>query len=281
MALTIAGSDSGGGAGIQADLRTFAALGVFGTTAITAITAQNSAEVRQVVPLDAALVVAQATTVLDDFPVAAVKTGMLATGAIIDAVAALATAGRLRNLVVDPVLVSSTGARLGGPDAVERYRSQLLAHAQVVTPNRSEAEALLGTKIGSWAEQRDALRALAELGPRVVVITGGQPPDNGTAAQRGDAVDVVYDAATGDERELRAPWVPTANTHGSGCSFASAVAARLAHGDDLHDALDKAKAFVARAIASGAGWALGSGHGPLDHFGWDDDLEHFDERERS
>lgn len=282
MALTIAGSDSGGGAGIQADLRTFAALGVFGTTAITAITAQNSAEVRQVAPLDAALVVAQATTVLDDFPVAAVKTGMLATGAIIDAVAELAAAGRLPNLVVDPVLVSSTGARLGGPDAVERYRSRLLSHAQVVTPNRSEAEALLGTEIGSWAEQGDALRALAELGPRVVVITGGHPPGDGASGQRrDDAVDVVYDAATGDERELRAPWVPTANTHGSGCSFASAVAARLAHGDDLHDALDRAKAFVARAIASGAGWALGSGHGPLDHFGWDDDLEYFDERERS
>jgi hydroxymethylpyrimidine/phosphomethylpyrimidine kinase len=262
VALTIAGSDSGGGAGLQADLKTFAALGVFGTSAVTALTAQNTAGVRGVHATPTGFVVAQIAAVLDDLPVSAVKTGMLATAATVAAVADLAAQGRLPHLVVDPVMVSSSGDRLLEPAAEAAYRDRLFPHAAVVTPNLREAEALLGTAIRGRAEQHEAARALGDLGPAVVVVKGGHPvgpPD-------GEAVDVVWDGRK--TYELRAPWVDTPNTHGSGCSFASAAAAHLAQGDDPRTALAGAKAFVSRAVAGGARWRLGAGHGPLDHFGW-------------
>ena len=262
VALTIAGSDSSGGAGVQADLRTFAALGVFGASAFAALTAQNTREVRDVLPVPAAFVVAQTEAVLDDLDVRAVKTGMLATAEVVEAVAGLAAAGRLPALVVDPVMVSSSGARLLEPSAERAYVELLLPHARVLTPNLREAEVLLGGSIGTLAEQREAARALAALGPRVVVVKGG----HAVADAGDDAVDVVHDA--GEEYELRAPRVATANDHGTGCTFASAVAARLALGDDERGALRTAKAYVARAVAGGAAWRLGAGHGPLDHFGW-------------
>ena len=261
VALTIAGSDSGGGAGVQADLKTFAALGVFGASALTALTAQNTTAVCGVRAVEASFVTAQVEAVLADLPVAAVKTGLLATAPTVGAVATLAEAGRLPHLVVDPVLVASTGARLLDPEAEDRYVTQLFPHADVVTPNRVEAGVLLGSTVATLKDQRDAARALAGLGPAVVVVTGGDDAGD-------DAVDVVV-GVPGLE-ELRCPRLPTGNTHGSGCSFAAAVAAGLASGRTLRDALLAAKSYVHDAIRAAAGWRLGSGHGPLNHFRWEE-----------
>jgi len=260
VALTIAGSDSGGGAGIQADLRTFAALGVHGTTAVTAVTAQNSTEVRVVQALDPGLVAAQVRAVLDDLAPGAAKTGMLATAGIVDVVAELA--GRLPALVVDPVLVSSTGHRLLHPDAERRYREVLIPRATVLTPNVREAARLLGTEIRTLAAQHEAARALQALGAAWVVVTGGCPTDGAGT----DAVDVVADGRR--TVELRARRIDTPNTHGSGCTFSAAIAAELARGASVPAAIRAAKAFVHRAVAGAAAWRLGAGHGPLDHLGW-------------
>ena len=264
VAMTVAGSDSGGGAGIQADLKTFAALGVFGASAVTALTAQNTVGVRGVHAVPPEFVVAQIEAVLDDLPVVATKTGMLATADILQAVAKFAAAGRLPQLVVDPVMVSSSGDRLLDPDAERGYIELLLPHAVVVTPNLREAEVLLGRRITTLAEQRAAAEAIAEFGPLVVVVKGG----HGVTDTPGEAVDVVFDG--GHLYELRAPRVETPNNHGSGCSFASATAAGLANGLSTADALSAAKRFVHRAVMGGSGWSLGRGHGPLDHFHWAD-----------
>lgn len=259
VALTIAGSDSSGGAGIQADLKTFSAFGVFGTSALTALTAQNTQGVRGISAVPAEFVVAQVEAVLDDLPVAAVKTGMLATAEIAHAVAELAAAGRLPHLVVDPVMVASSGDRLLEPQAERVYREQLVPQAAVITPNLREAEVLLGSAISTLAEQHEAARALGALGAGTVVVKGGHAvrdaPD--------DAVDVVWDGAT--ITELRAPRTATANTHGTGCTFAAAIAAGLAAGQGTGEAVRAAKDFVSRAVASAASWRLGHGHGPLDH----------------
>lgn len=262
VALTIAGSDSGAGAGIQADLKTFAALGVFGTSAITALTAQNTAAVLGVLAVDAAFVVAQAEAVLDDLPVRAVKTGLLATPGTVAAVADLAAAGRLPNLVVDPVMVASTGRRLLDPDAEALYRDRLLAVSVVTTPNAREAGVLVGEPLRTVDERRDAAARLGALGAGVVVITGGDTPSGN------EAIDVVW--GVDDLTELTAPRVATRNTHGSGCSFAAAVAAGLARGASVHDALLAAKSFVHDAIEQAACWQLGSGHGPLNHLQWEE-----------
>ena len=260
VALTIAGSDSGGGAGIQADLKTFAALHVFGTCAITAVTAQNTAEVRAVHPLPTDIVRQQIEAVLDDFSVRAVKTGMLATAEIVELVADLGDAGRLPNLVVDPVMVSSSGARLLDAAAEEGYLERLLPAATVFTPNLFEAGVLLKCDVRSPEDQVAAARELATRTRGVVVVKGGHA--------EGDAVDVV---CVGDViTELRASRVATSNNHGSGCSFASATAALLARGLSRPDALPQAKKFVHRAIEGAARWDLGSGHGPLDHFHWEE-----------
>ena len=259
VALTIAGSDSSGGAGIQADLKSFAALGVFGTSAITALTAQNTRGVQAVHAVPAA----QVESVLDDLDVRAVKTGMLATTDVVRAVADLARAGRLPRLVVDPVMVASSGDRLLEQIAERAYVEDLVPHATVLTPNVREAEVLLGASVGTLEEQRQAARALGALGPRVVVVKGG----HAVRGSGGEAVDMVWDGAA--LRELRAPRVDTVHNHGSGCTFASAVAAGLASGLDIWPALEQAKHFVWRCINGGARWRLGSGHGPLDHFGWE------------
>jgi hydroxymethylpyrimidine/phosphomethylpyrimidine kinase len=260
VALTIAGSDSSGGAGIQADLKTFAALGVFGTSAITALTAQNTTGVRDVHGVPVANVVAQVEAVLDDLDVRAVKTGMLGTAAVVHAVAGLAD--RLPHLVVDPVMVASSGARLLEQAAERAYVDALLPRAAVLTPNLHEAQVLLGASITTLEQQRQAARALGELGPRAVLVKGGHTVDGAG----GEAVDVLWDGE--HLLELRAPRVAGTNDHGTGCSLASAIAAGLAKGDGLVDAVATAKAYVARALAGGATWRLGRGHGPLDHFGW-------------
>lgn len=259
--LTIAGSDASGGAGVQADLRTFAAHGVHGATSLTALTAQNTVGVQGMHPVPASFVEQQVRSVVADLEVAAVKTGMLASAEIVATVAALARAGLLPNLVVDPVMVSSTGAPLLDEGAEVAYREALIPQARVVTPNRSEAAVLVGRALRTVDDAADAARSLAASGPTVVVITGGDP----TGSER-ETVDVV--ATGGDVVLHRSPRIDTINDHGTGCSFASAVAVGLARGDDPLCAVDHARAFVRRGLAGAARWRLGSGHGPIDHLGW-------------
>jgi hydroxymethylpyrimidine/phosphomethylpyrimidine kinase len=273
VALTIAGSDSGGGAGIQTDLVTFAAHGVHGTSVITALTAQNTVGVDavHVPPVD--FLDAQLDAVLTDLPVAAVKTGMLATEAVVRAVARAAAAGRLPNLVVDPVLVSSTGARLLDPGAEHAYVEALFPHALVATPNTREASALVGGTVATAADAVDAAREIGRRGPAWVVIKGGhQVDETGADAASRDAVDVVVETATGAVTELRAPRVETRNDHGTGCTFAAATAALLARGAPVPDALAGAKRFVHAGLVASAGWHLGAGHGPVGKFAaWPED----------
>jgi hydroxymethylpyrimidine kinase/phosphomethylpyrimidine kinase len=260
-ALTIAGSDSGGGAGAQADLKAFAALGVHGTCALTAVTAQNTVEVRGVVALEPAFVRQQVEVVLQDFEVGAVKTGMLANAGIVGEVARIAAEGSLPRLVVDPVLVSSSGHRLMEPAGVAAYVDLLLPHALVVTPNLREAAVLGGTDAGSLVTL-EARIAVAErirgTGAGYVVVKGGHLTDSADDVVAGpDGVEVLAGAR-----------VATGNDHGTGCSLSAAITAHLVRGAAVPDAIRQAKAFVAQALAGGAGWRLGSGHGPLDHFGW-------------
>jgi hydroxymethylpyrimidine/phosphomethylpyrimidine kinase len=253
VVLTVAGSDSGGGAGIQADLRTFAAHGVHGTSAITAVTAQNSVAVLDWVALEPRMVVAQIEAVASDMDVAAVKTGMLATAAIVCAVAETIARLRLPHLVVDPVMVAKSGDRLLDRDAETAYRERLLPLATVVTPNLPEAEALLGRPVRTLVEMREAARALREMGPRSVVVKGGH--------LEGDAVDVFWDGERLED--LPAPRIATKNTHGTGCTYSAAIAARLALGEPLLDAVRGAKAYLTEAIRRS--YSVGRGHGPVDH----------------
>lgn len=252
--LTVAGSDSGGGAGIQADLKTMLALGVHGMSVITAVTAQNSTGVHGVWELPSDAVDAQLAAVLDDIGVDAVKTGMLASPEVVSVVAA-----RLRGLdvpiVVDPVCVSKHGDALLSPPTVATITEQLLALATVVTPNLPEAARLTGLPVTTAAEQRRAAERLLDFGPRWVLVKGGHLP--------GDPVDLLTD---GDVVvELPTDRIDTPHTHGTGCTLASAIAARLALGDELPAAVRAAKRYVTHAIA--AGFPLGSGIGPVDH-GW-------------
>ncbi len=259
VALTIAGSDSGGGAGLQADLRAFAALGVFGTSVVTAVTAQNTTAVTDVHVVPTSTVAAQLSAVLDDLPVAAVKTGMLATAELVGLVADRAADGALPNLVVDPVLVSATGHRLLEADAIATYRERLFPHAVVVTPNLIEAGVLVDRELTTHDDAIAAAHEIAAMGPSIVVVKGG----HATGEQ---AVDVVV---VGEDVEvLDAARIDTANTHGTGCTFAASVAAGLASGLDPFDALRQAKRYVTACIAGGAHWELGDGHGPLDHLGF-------------
>ena len=260
VAMTIAGSDSSGGAGIQADLRTFAAHGVHGTSAIAALTAQNTVGVQGVHGVPADFVVAQIESIVADADVGAVKTGMLGTAATVVAVADVAD--RLRNLVVDPVMVASTGARLLDAGAERAYRERLLPLATLITPNVEEAEVLLGDRLPDRDAVVDAAGALARTGPSVL-ITGG---DGG--AQSVLDVMAIHTADHIVVSVAEAPRVDTANDHGSGCSLSSSIAARLARGERLEDAIAGARAFVHRGLRGGAGWRLGAGHGPIDHLGW-------------
>jgi len=254
-ALTIAGSDSGGGAGIQADLKTFAACGVYGTSAITAVTAQNTLGVTAWEPVSTELVIAQIEAVAGDIPPAAVKTGMLATAAIVEAVSAAIEGLDLPNLVVDPVMVAKGGDRLLRDDAVAAMKTHLFRLAEVLTPNIPEAEALTGMRITSVDDMLAAARRIREMGPRVVIVKGGH-------AASLESVDVV--CLPHAEFELRGPRIATVHTHGTGCTFASAIAAYLATGHSVADATARAQAYVGGAIRNAL--AIGKGHGPLDHF---------------
>jgi hydroxymethylpyrimidine/phosphomethylpyrimidine kinase len=269
VALTIAGSDSGGGAGVQTDLVTFAAHGVHGASVITALTAQNTVGVDGVHVPPVEFLRAQLEAVLGDLPVAAVKTGMLATEEVVRAVGDVAAAGRLPHLVVDPVLVSSTGARLLDAGAERAYVDALFPHALVVTPNTREASALVGGTVATAADAREAAVEIGRLGPRWVVIKGGHQVDEDNGGASVDAVDVVVETATGAVTELRAPRVDTRNDHGTGCTFAAATAALLARGVPVPEALAGAKAFVHAGLVASAGWHLGAGHGPVGKLvGW-------------
>ncbi len=259
VALTIAGSDSGGGAGIQADLKTFAALGVHGTSAITAITAQNTVAVTEIHEVPVRVIRAQIDAIIDDIGVQAVKTGMLAGAEIIEAVSSAIRDHGIKKLVVDPVMVAKGGARLLHSDAIAALYRHLLPLALVVTPNIPEAEVLLGRTLVTLDDRRQAARDLVALGPRAAVVKGGH-------AATGDAVDIYWDGS--EMIELRARRVDTKNTHGSGCAFSAAIAAGLAKGQGTLEAVRAAKAFISGAIEHSL--EVGRGHGPVNPmFGFD------------
>jgi hydroxymethylpyrimidine/phosphomethylpyrimidine kinase len=272
VALTIAGSDSGAGAGIQADIKTMAALGVFATTAITAVTAQNTAAVREIHHLPTAMVEAQIDAVLDDLPVAAVKTGMLGTPDIVEAVGRRAAAGDLPQLVVDPVMVASSGRIFLAEEGIEAYRRHLLPRALITTPNLWEATLLAGmepTGVEDVEAMTDMARRIHQLGPSWVLVKGGHLPGvepRSGALPPDQVADVLFDGS--EVTVLTGSHVDTANTHGTGCSLSAAIAASLARGADVPTAVSVGKEFVHTALRGGALWHLGQGHGPLDHLGW-------------
>jgi hydroxymethylpyrimidine/phosphomethylpyrimidine kinase len=253
-ALTIAGSDSGGGAGIQADLKTFAALGVYGSSVVTAVTAQNTRGVFAVAEVPEEVIALQIDVVLEDIGAAAVKTGMLSSASIVQTVAGRLEAWGVEMLVVDPVMVAKGGHPLLQQSAVAAVKEHLLPLALVVTPNIPEAEVLSGITIDSPDAAREAARAIGALGPRWVVIKGGH--------QAGDATDLVYDG--GHFAEFSAQRIDTPNTHGTGCTFSAAIAALLARGVPPLEAIEAAKIWLTGAIR--ASYAIGDGHSPVNHF---------------
>jgi hydroxymethylpyrimidine/phosphomethylpyrimidine kinase len=275
-ALTIAGSDSSGGAGIQADLKTFAAFGLYGVSAITAVTAQSTKGIEATLALPADFVTAQIEAVAGDLPIRATKVGMLANAAIVEAVTAAIEELDLPLVVVDPVLVSSSGERLLDEDGVRALCAELLPRARLVTPNRPEAEALSGRRIRSMDEAREAARRILDMGPAAVIITGGHRTNDERRTPNAERrtsnaeprttndeiVDLLFDGHV--FHELRIARVESRHTHGTGCTYASAVTAGLALGQDLPDAAARAQSYVAGAIGHAPG--LGHGQGPVDHF---------------
>lgn len=253
--LTIAGSDSGGGAGIQADLKTFTCLGVYGMSAITSVTAQNTVAVTGIVALPADFVAEQIDDVATDIGVDAAKTGMLANREIIEAVADAVERNEITQLVVDPVMIAKTGDALLFESARDALVQRILPLALVVTPNIPEAEALSGKRIVDPGDVAEAARIIHGLGPRYVLMKGGHLPTD-------DAVDYLYDGVR--TRVYSAPRIPSRNTHGTGCTYSAAIAAHLALGYALDEAVDHAKRYLTEAIRHG--FDLGKGHGPLNHF---------------
>jgi len=253
VALTVAGSDASGGAGIQADLKVFQQFGVYGEAAITLLTVQNTCGVQRVECLPGELVADQIRAVIDDIPPAAAKTGALGNRAIIEAVAELA--GQFPfPLVVDPVLVSKNGAPLLASEAVDALKHRLLPHAFLLTPNLEEAALITGLEVRDASSMREAARKLAALGPRAVLVKGGH--------LQGDAIDILFQA--GAWREFRAPRINSRNTHGTGCTFSAAITAALALGCDLEAAIGRAKHYITEAIRTSP--ALGKGVGPVNHW---------------
>lgn len=256
--LSIAGSDPSGGAGIQADLKTFSAFRVYGATVITALTAQNTRGVTGVHKLPAEFVARQIDGVFEDLCIDATKIGMLATGGVAETVADRLLHHGAGNIVLDPVMVATSGDRLLDADAIDVIRRRLVPLARVITPNLAEAAVLLGEETAnSLAAMKRAVRKLHRLGPRVVLLKGGHLPGD-------HCPDLLFDG----ERviELSAGRVATRNTHGTGCTLSAAIAARLAQGDDILAACRAAKAYVTAAIAASDRLTVGSGHGPLHHF---------------
>jgi hydroxymethylpyrimidine/phosphomethylpyrimidine kinase len=253
-ALTIAGSDSGGGAGIQADLKTFSAFRVFGMSVITAVTAQNSLGVQGVENLPPAFVAQQLRSVLEDFGADAAKCGMLSTAPIIEAVATELTSHRIEKLVVDPVMVAKSGDQLLQPEARAALADRILPLALLVTPNLPEAEVLAGIRVAEPEDMEEAARRIHLMGPRYVLVKGGH--------LKGDATDLLWNGR--DFTRFSTPRIDSQNTHGTGCTFSAAIAAGLARGQALGDAIRSAKAYVTRAIREG--FQAGRGVGQLRHF---------------
>jgi len=258
IALTIAGSDSSGGAGIQADLKAFAALGVYGASVITALTAQNTQGVAGILDVPPDFIAAQIDAVFSDLDIAAVKIGMLSRTAAIEAVARGLTRHKAQNIVLDPVMVATSGDKLLAPDAVGALRRLLIPRALIVTPNLPEAAALTGASVArNEREMEIQARQILELGARNVLIKGGH-------GEGEDSVDLLV--GQGDVIRLAAKRIATKNTHGTGCTLSSAIAAGLAKGADLVTAVQDAKTYVTAAIAAADRLQVGHGHGPLHHF---------------
>lgn len=253
IALTIAGSDPSGGAGIQADLKTFHRFAVYGEAVITLLTVQNTRAVSRVQILEPDFVLEQLEAVLSDLPPQAAKMGALGGARIVEALAARAGAFDFP-LVIDPVMIGKQGQRLMEHEALDSFRRRLLPRAFLVTPNLPEAEALTGRSVASLAEMRDAARALCDLGARAALVKGGHLD--------GPATDVLF--FQGEFHEFGGERIATRHTHGTGCAYSAAIAAGLAHGDDLIAAISAAKAFIGRAIRTNPG--LGGGTGPLNHW---------------
>lgn len=259
IALTIAGSDSGGGAGIQADLKTFHAFGVFGTSALTAVTAQNTLGVQAIHPIPIQVVRAQIDSVASDLRPGAVKTGMLATADLVRAVAEALLVHQLDNFVLDPVMVATSGDRLLAEDAEAALAAELIPLASLVTPNLQEARILTGLPVKEVEEMREAARALVEMGAGAALVKGGHLQDGGGDEE---LVDLLWDGR--EEKTWRRRRIETRHTHGTGCTLSAAVAACLARGLPMREAAGQAVDFVARAIRTAPG--LGAGHGPVNHF---------------
>jgi hydroxymethylpyrimidine/phosphomethylpyrimidine kinase len=256
-ALTIAGSDSGGGAGIQADLKTFQELEVFGMSALTAVTAQNTLGVQGVYPLSVEAVEQQIESIGTDLGADAVKTGMLFNSEIIEAVAGKIKKFGWKNVVVDPVMIAKGGAPLLQNEAISALKNHLLPLAEVVTPNIPEAEAITGMKIETFEDRKEAAKQIFEMGARNIVIKGGHDDSS-------ESVDVLYD---GNEFSyFSSKKIETKNTHGTGCTFAAAIAAELAKGNTVKDAVHTAKDFISAAIEHELG--IGLGHGPTNHWAY-------------
>lgn len=258
-ALTIAGSDSGGGAGIQADLKTFSALGCYGMSVITALTAQNTVAVTAIHPAPSEFIAQQIDAVMEDIGVDAVKIGMLHSSEVIRTVAERLRRYQAPNIVVDPVMVAKSGDRLLQEEAVAALKDELIPLATVITPNLPEASVLLGRPIRDEVEMEQACRELGRLGPQAVLLKGGH-----LTGQR--SPDLLY--LRGDDKPtvLDAERIETRNTHGTGCTLSSAIAALLARGYTILEAVQAAKTYLTQALRAGAAYTLGSGRGPVHHF---------------
>jgi hydroxymethylpyrimidine/phosphomethylpyrimidine kinase len=265
VALTIAGSDSGGGAGIQADIKSMQANGVYAASVLTAVTAQNTVAVTDAFELPLALIEKQIDAVFEDLPIRATKTGMLSSAQVIDLVARKLAARRVAPLVVDPVMISKSGFALLADDAIETLKDVLLPLATVVTPNAHEARLLTGIDPRSKDDAADAARAIFELGPGAVLVKGGH------IGESGDAVDVLFDGK--QIHTFSAPRILTKSTHGTGCTFASAICANLAREMPLRASIARAKRYMTEAIRHAV--PLGQGHGPTNHFYFLKDLDVF------
>ena len=255
VALTIAGSDSGGGAGIQADIKAMEANGVFATSVLTAITAQNTQAVTAAFDLPLELIAAQIDAVFDDFEIGAVKTGMLSSAGIIETVVEKVDERGMRPLIVDPVMISTSGFALLEDEAVQVIIDRLIPRATLVTPNAHEAGLLAGAEIRSIQDAKDAAWQIKVMGAQAVLVKGGH-------LEGEEAIDIFFDGS--DFAYFKAPFIDTPHTHGTGCTYASAIAANLAKGLELMPAIDQAKRYVTEAIRHGL--AIGKGHGPTNHF---------------
>ena len=257
--LTIAGSDSGGGAGIQADLKTFSAIGCYGMSVITALTAQNTQGVKAIHAVPPAFAVEQIEAVLSDIGADAIKIGMLYSAELIEAVAQALKKHGARKIVLDPVMVAQSGDKLLQDDAIEAIKTHLMPLADVVTPNIPEAAVLCGMQLTQWSDIESAAETLAKYGSRSILIKGGHGDER-------KSTDLLFLAGEGRFVSLETDRIETRNNHGTGCTLSSAIASYMAKGSDVEEAVQKAKTFMNHSIAAGAAYTIGHGHGPVHHF---------------